>query len=89
MVFPGHTRYSTAGESELLNCQPFVVETQHGLIAVAHNGELVNANPLKQEVSNLYSTTLVNFLIIIIKLWLDVERHVKFNSLINQIKLLN
>ena len=44
----GHTRYSTAGYSDLSNCQPFVVETLHGLIAVAHNGELVNSNPLKQ-----------------------------------------
>lgn len=44
----GHTRYSTAGCSSLLNCQPFVVETLHGRIAVAHNGELVNANRLKQ-----------------------------------------
>jgi len=46
----GHTRYSTAGGSEVINCQPFVVETLHGLIAVAHNGELVNANPIKQKV---------------------------------------
>ncbi|CAH1778054.1 unnamed protein product [Owenia fusiformis] len=46
----GHNRYSTAGNSELTNCQPFVVETLHGLIAVAHNGELVNANSLKQKV---------------------------------------
>ena len=46
----GHTRYSTAGVSEMTNCQPFVVETLHGLIALGHNGELVNANPLKQKV---------------------------------------
>lgn len=46
----GHTRYSTAGNSELVNCQPFVVETLHGQIAVAHNGELVNAKGLKQKV---------------------------------------
>ncbi|CAM9453802.1 amidophosphoribosyltransferase [Lampetra fluviatilis] len=46
----GHTRYSTAGHSELLNCQPFVVETLHGKIAVAHNGELVNAAKLRRKV---------------------------------------
>ncbi|CAH1267498.1 PPAT [Branchiostoma lanceolatum] len=46
----GHTRYSTAGFSELNNCQPFVVDTIHGKIAVAHNGELVNAGPLRQKV---------------------------------------
>lgn len=46
----GHTRYSTAGSSDILNCQPFVVETLHGLIALAHNGELVNAHALKKKV---------------------------------------
>ncbi|XP_062577163.1 amidophosphoribosyltransferase-like [Saccostrea cucullata] len=45
----GHTRYSTQGESDTINVQPFVVETIHGLIAVAHNGELVNAKKLKQK----------------------------------------
>ncbi|CAC5408921.1 purF [Mytilus coruscus] len=45
----GHTRYSTQGESEMQNIQPFVVETEHGLIAVAHNGELVNAKSLKKK----------------------------------------
>ena len=49
-LLSGHTRYSTAGVSEMTNCQPFVVETLHGLIALGHNGELVNANPLKQKV---------------------------------------
>ncbi|KAJ8297919.1 hypothetical protein KUTeg_024450 [Tegillarca granosa] len=43
----GHTRYSTLGESDAKNIQPFVVETLHGLIAVAHNGELINAKSLK------------------------------------------
>ncbi|XP_013410094.1 amidophosphoribosyltransferase-like [Lingula anatina] len=46
----GHTRYSTAGGSQLVNCQPFVVDTMHGLIAVAHNGELVNAKMLREKV---------------------------------------
>ncbi|KAK6494226.1 amidophosphoribosyltransferase-like [Huso huso] len=45
-----HTRYSTTGMSELQNCQPFVVETLHGKIAVAHNGELVNAQKLRRKV---------------------------------------
>lgn len=34
----------------MVNVQPFVVETLHGLIAVAHNGELVNAAKLKTKV---------------------------------------
>lgn len=46
----GHTRYSTAGASELLNCQPFVVDTIHGRMAVGHNGELVNAKALRKKV---------------------------------------
>ncbi|XP_071787673.1 amidophosphoribosyltransferase-like [Asterias amurensis] len=46
----GHTRYSTAGTSDLINCQPFNVETLHGWIAVAHNGELVNANKLRENI---------------------------------------
>ncbi|XP_071751730.1 amidophosphoribosyltransferase [Centroberyx gerrardi] len=46
----GHTRYSTTGFSELQNCQPFVVDTLHGEIAVAHNGELVNASALRKKV---------------------------------------
>ncbi|XP_053559913.1 amidophosphoribosyltransferase [Bombina bombina] len=45
----GHTRYSTTGNSELENCQPFVVDTLHGKIAVAHNGELVNAAKLRRK----------------------------------------
>ncbi|CAG5135409.1 unnamed protein product [Candidula unifasciata] len=45
----GHVRYSTHGLSEATNIQPFVVESLHGLIAVAHNGELVNAKNLKRK----------------------------------------
>ena len=39
----GHTRYSTAGESKLKNAQPILIDCAHGQIAVAHNGNLVNA----------------------------------------------
>ncbi len=39
----GHTRYSTAGDSALLNAQPILVQSSKGSIAVAHNGNLVNA----------------------------------------------
>ncbi|XP_076794816.1 amidophosphoribosyltransferase isoform X3 [Arvicanthis niloticus] len=45
----GHTRYATTGKCELENCQPFVVETLRGKIAVAHNGELVNAARLRKK----------------------------------------
>ncbi len=43
----GHVRYATAGESSLVNAQPLVARTQRGAIAVAHNGNLVNAAPLR------------------------------------------
>ncbi len=45
----GHTRYSTTGGSSQRNIQPFVVETMHGPLAVAHNGNLVNASALRDE----------------------------------------
>ncbi|KAK5650572.1 hypothetical protein RI129_001601 [Pyrocoelia pectoralis] len=46
----GHTRYSTSAASEEVNCQPFVVHTQHGALTVAHNGELVNCDSLRKMV---------------------------------------
>ena len=43
----GHTRYSTAGESRLQNAMPILIDCAHGQIAVAHNGNLVNARELR------------------------------------------
>jgi len=43
----GHTRYSTAGDSALLNAQPILVQSNKGAIAVAHNGNLVNASQIR------------------------------------------
>ena len=48
----GHNRYATAGSSEIKNAQPFVVETGFGSIAVAHNGNLVNAVELRQDLEH-------------------------------------
>jgi amidophosphoribosyltransferase len=45
----GHTRYSTAGDTVLLNAQPFSVACNKGRIAVAHNGNLTNAVELRNE----------------------------------------
>ena len=45
----GHVRYSTAGSSELRNAQPFLFEYSGGTIAIAHNGNLVNATELRME----------------------------------------
>ena len=43
----GHTRYSTAGDSALLNAQPIMVQSNKGVTAVAHNGNLVNATEIR------------------------------------------
>jgi len=45
----GHTRYSTTGGNSARNAQPFLVETMNGPLAVAHNGNLVNATALRDE----------------------------------------
>ena len=45
----GHTRYSTAGDTVLLNAQPFSVACNKGRIAVAHNGNITNASELRAE----------------------------------------
>jgi amidophosphoribosyltransferase len=47
----GHNRYSTAGSSRLANAQPIVVEGPLGKIALAHNGNIVNAQSLQQELT--------------------------------------
>jgi amidophosphoribosyltransferase len=45
----GHVRYSTAGESKVANAQPLLIDCGHGQIAVCHNGNLVNASELRNE----------------------------------------
>ncbi|HSO13042.1 MAG TPA: amidophosphoribosyltransferase [Anaerolineales bacterium] len=44
----GHTRYSTTGSSAIRNAQPFMIETIHGPLALAHNGNLVNTIELRE-----------------------------------------
>src|SRR5580693_7389654 len=56
----GHTRYSTTGDSALLNAQPISVESTKGLIAIAHNGNLVNLGNSKERLERdgaLFQTT--------------------------------
>lgn len=45
----GHNRYSTAGESHIRNIQPFCVEINAGPVAIAHNGNIVNADEVKKQ----------------------------------------
>jgi amidophosphoribosyltransferase len=56
----GHTRYSTTGSSTLKNSQPLVVTYAKGSIAVAHNGNLVNASELRRQLEaqgSIFQTT--------------------------------
>jgi amidophosphoribosyltransferase len=57
----GHVRYSTTGSSILGNAQPFFVRHQHRSYALAHNGNLVNAHTLKDELErtgSIFQTTM-------------------------------
>jgi len=45
----GHVRYSTADAPRRVSAQPFLLESALGPVAVAHNGSLVNAEELRQE----------------------------------------
>jgi amidophosphoribosyltransferase len=57
----GHVRYSTTGSSILTNAQPFFVRHQKRSYAVAHNGNLVNAHILKDELElsgSIFQTTM-------------------------------
>jgi amidophosphoribosyltransferase len=57
----GHVRYSTTGSSTLLNAQPCKVDYSRGQIAIAHNGNLVNAQILRAELEaygSIFSSTI-------------------------------
>jgi len=45
----GHVRYSTAGESKVANAQPILIDSIHGQFAICHNGNLVNAGDVRDE----------------------------------------
>jgi len=56
----GHVRYSTTGGSLLRNAQPFCANTDGGPVAIAHNGNLVNARAVRRELEGrgaIFSTT--------------------------------
>src|SRR5437868_10722881 len=56
----GHVRYSTTGSSNLANAQPIYIDCQRGQIAIAHNGNLVNAASLREELEargSIFRTT--------------------------------
>jgi amidophosphoribosyltransferase len=56
----GHTRYSTTGDSALLNAQPIMVECNKGKIALAHNGNITNAIEIRgqlEQAGSIFQTT--------------------------------
>ena len=56
----GHVRYSTSGSSYLANAGPILAATQHGEVALGHNGNLVNCCDLREELEGggaIFSTT--------------------------------
>ncbi len=56
----GHTRYSTAGDTDLKNAQPLSVSCQKGQVALAHNGNLVNAASIRRDLESrgdIFQTT--------------------------------
>ncbi|HWX53138.1 MAG TPA: amidophosphoribosyltransferase [Verrucomicrobiae bacterium] len=56
----GHNRYSTTGDSALLNAQPIMVDCNKGMIALAHNGNLVNAWDIRNRLEaagSIFQTT--------------------------------
>jgi amidophosphoribosyltransferase len=57
----GHTRYSTAGSSTIENAQPVFVRSRGGYIALAHNGNLINAGEMRQALEaegSIFSSTM-------------------------------
>lgn len=56
----GHTRYSTTGQSELCNAQPMLVDGQAGSLALANNGNIVNAAQLKEQLRDEWDCSFVS-----------------------------
>ncbi len=57
----GHVRYSTTGASQLENAQPLVIKYKNGKMALAHNGNLVNASEIRdklEENGTIFQTTI-------------------------------
>src|SRR5579872_6143596 len=56
----GHTRYSTAGDTTLLNAQPIMIDCNKGKLALGHNGNLTNALELRRKLEHrgsIFQTT--------------------------------
>lgn len=51
----GHVRYSTTGSSLLVNAQPLIINYYYGTMAIGHNGNLTNANELREKLERMGS----------------------------------
>ncbi len=63
----GHNRYSTSGDKGAINIQPIYAETSFGKLAIAHNGNLTNADKIKKNLvaqGSIFSTTMDSEVII-------------------------
>ena len=75
----GHVRYSTAGESHALNAMPLVVYYKGGALALAHNGNLVNARILRDEMQDngvIFQTSIDSEVIAAL-----IARHIKDHTI--------
>ena len=75
----GHVRYSTTGASKLCNAQPLLREYRLGPVAVAHNGNLINAELLRQQYSEyghiFQSTTDTEIIVHLLAKPTHMEKH--------------
>ncbi len=85
----GHTRYSTTGSSLLKNAQPLLVNYSKGTVAIAHNGNLVNAAALHAQLEadgSIFQTTLDSE--IVIHLMSRPLHHSHEDALLNSLNLI-
>ncbi len=80
----GHVRYSTTGSSNPANAQPIVVETSLRMLAVAHNGNLVNSATLRREIEEqghffpvFHTTTDTEIILYLVAREADLEKGLK------------
>ena len=89
----GHVRYSTSGSSHIRNAQPFAFDYHGGSVAVAHNGNLTNHEPLRQRLeargsifqTNADTEAIVHLLAISEKATL-AERVVELDNQMNEVQ---
>jgi amidophosphoribosyltransferase len=83
----GHVRYSTTGSSQIRNAQPIAVEYSRGSIAIAHNGNLVNARRIRDELEargSIFVSTVDSE--VIVHLLARNNSHTLIESLIESLK---